>query len=546
MITRCLAFLLFFSPLLVFADEDSERFTLCERPSAEPFCRRWQKMFDLRRISDEVYLCLSYIDPQPLEDFTPFRETDLAPDFLRQSESVLKTVFRKEVNPLADDVKASRRCLNKNGNYSLLLYEWENRDYRLRLTHNIRGLLLKIQPKKGPFDPKKGVPAEQVAAMLKSLLNLEAADKNGRRAVPEGSSVERAFRLTKQVTRGEAFHNMPLGDPEYKRDLILHRYGALMEKQKWPSCIVGFLSTDSLYVAIPIRPRLYPLWKGEDNYYIYPDVDSLSAKYRRRWREMFGLRRPIPDEVAVCLAYVDPRPNKDFLPFRQEQLSEGFLSSYKNHTWMDETEFSFMGKTLHKEANPYANKIKPSKYYLSKPGESDLLLYEWENRDFRFQLTESCRGLLLVARPKKGPFDPDKGVSAERVANLLKCLINLDAVDKDEQGAVPKDWSVERAFHLPKRVSCGVPFDNMPRDDLWYKQLPELYARLSPVWPRCICGFLSTDAICVVIPKCVGIGASIIAIPFDADWLRGGLVGMDGKTPLHKPLIERPWPSRGK
>jgi hypothetical protein len=73
--------------------------------------------------------------------------------------------------------------LNKKGNYALLLYEWENRDYRLRLTHTVHGLLLRVQPKKGPFNPKEGVSGEQVSAMLKSRLNLETADKDGKRSV---------------------------------------------------------------------------------------------------------------------------------------------------------------------------------------------------------------------------------------------------------------------------------------------------------------------------------------------------------------------------
>jgi hypothetical protein len=440
--TFCLSLLLLCLPLALGAEE-REHFNLCKEPYAEPFCRRWQKMFGLRRITDEVYLCLSYIDPQPLEDFTPFPEADLDPDFLRQSEAVLKTVFRKEVNPVADGVKATRRCLNKKGNYALLLYEWENRDYRLRLTHTVRGLLLRVQPKKGSFNPKEGVSGEQVSAMLKSLLNLETADKDGKRAVPEGSSVERAFHLPKQISSGTTFHNMPLDNPEQKRVLTWCEYGALKATLKWPTCIVGFLSADALYVAIPIRPLLSPIWKSEDNYGITPDADSISEKYRRRWREMFGLRR-IPNEVAVCLAYVDPRPAKDFVPFREERFSDSFLRL--------QADMGFMEKCFPKEVDPDANKVKPSKYYLSKPGESDLLLYEWENRDFRFRLTESSRAMLLEARPKKRPFDPDKGIPAEQVASLLKRLVNLKTESDDEYGALPKGWSVERAFYLPKQV----------------------------------------------------------------------------------------------
>jgi hypothetical protein len=93
----------------------------------------------------------------------------------------------------------------------------------------------------------------------------------------------------------------------------------------------------------------------------------------------------------------------------------------------------------------------------------------------------------------------------------------------------------------------GVPFHNMPRDDPDYKSDPEMFARFSsPLWPRCIVGFFSTDALCVVITK-LDVVPPFIGVPLDADWLRRALVGKDGETPLHKRLIEEPWPSyRGR
>ncbi len=144
-----------------------------------------------------------------------------------------------------------------------------------------------------------------------------------------------------------------------------------------------------------------------------------------------------------------------------------------------------------------------------------------------------------------GPFDPDKGVPAAKVAALLNRLINLKTEDDNEYGALPKGWSVERAFYLPKLVRRGVPFHNMPRDDLDYKRDPAMFARVSPLWPRCTIGFLSADALCVVIPKLDAVPAYVGVMPLDANWLRDNLVGKDGKPPLHKPLIEKPWP-RGK
>jgi hypothetical protein len=74
---------------------------------------------------------------------------------------------------------------------------------------------------------------------------------------------------------------------------------------------------------------------------------------------------------------------------------------------------------------------------------------------------------------------------------------------------------------------------------LRYKVDLENFARSEPLWPRCIVGFLSADALCVVIPNC----DLILAFPgigFDADWLRDALVGKDNETRLYKPLTPKP------
>jgi hypothetical protein len=566
----CLILLLLCVPLApaqrrarYFEDEYQEEY------SAQ-FRQRWQEIFGLRVISDKVYFCLATVDPHPVKDFVSIRQEQLSRDFLTDSAEWMETVLRKEANPLLNKVKPSKYCprtyiedkkkAGKKGypfppRTSLVLYEWENDDFHFRLMQSDRGLLLQTRPKKRPFDSDKGVPAEQVAALLKCLINLEEA-------VPKGDSVERAFHLPKQVRRGVTFDNMPckltaentvpefskllpasVADSEVAKGHTLVVPSKFLSAKffvdmtKWSSSIVGFLTADSLCVVIRSQHRLSAPREQERDLSI-PDVDRNPAKFHRRWREMYGLRT-LPDEVAVCLAYVDPLPDKDFAPFRQERLSKDFLR-YEEE-WMD--------KVFRKEANPYANKIKPSKYYLSKPGASDLLFYQWENRDFHLRLMESCRGMLLEAHPKKEAFDPAKGVPAEQVAALLKRLLNLDAVNNifgEKQSAVPKGESVDQAFHLPKQVMRGVPFHNMPRhdsrykpDDFRYKVDLENFARSEPLWPRCIVGFLSADALCVVIPNC----DLILAFPgigFDADWLRDALVGKDNETRLYKPLTPKP------
>jgi hypothetical protein len=128
--------------------------------------------------------------------------------------------------------------LNKGKDSDLLLYEWQDDTFHSTIVQSGRATLLRVRPKEKPYDVKKGVKAEVVAAVIKRYYKLQDA-------VPKGKSIESAFSLPDTVIQGIPFHNIRCDDrfkDWCKEDLNYY----MSDPPNWNrfSCIIGFLSKD--------------------------------------------------------------------------------------------------------------------------------------------------------------------------------------------------------------------------------------------------------------------------------------------------------------
>ena len=166
------------------------------------------------------------------------------------------------------------------------------------------------------------------------------------------------------------------------------------------------------------------------------------------------LFRPVQFEGLLFrrLIRLNPQPDGVFVTSGEKRLSADDLRDSRR----------WMGDILSDAANPFASQVEPSKYYIAKGENQDLLLYEWSVRDYSFKMIE-CRFAVLLRIKPKSMKNMKGGIDGQKVAEILKDLVNFENASRflKREGS---PWLASRAdvsaFQIPSKLDPGAVFTN--------------------------------------------------------------------------------------
>lgn len=237
-------------------------------------------------------------------------------------------------------------------------------------------------------------------------------------------------------------------------------------------------------------------------------VEDFVQRKKQQWREVLGLSA-IDDNFCFWLLQVDPRPNRALTPFTDEILIDPYGEFVQESS-------EWMATFVKDVANPYVNQKKPCKYFLrdEKYGRS-LLVYEWTSEQYRFEVVESCAGVLVRINTIKSPLAPQEGIERRRVAAILEDVLKLPNSNKYGRTA--------GQFHLLPMLVTGQVATNMK----------QVIAGPISDWHDHIVCFLSDRDLCVLFFKAHFFRANC-NLPDDEFWLPAHLYDKDGKNPVFR------------
>jgi hypothetical protein len=204
----------------------------------------------------------------------------------------------------------------------------------------------------------------------------------------------------------------------------------------------------------------------------------------------------IDDSLGYWVNYVDPRPTKEFIRFSNERL-EG---------WIKEHSQIYFDLIFLKPANPFAEGHRPIGYYLAgAKGETSLLLYDWQAKDYHFTAQESAYAILMRIRPLAGWGKGKNGWDASKLIQILEECFSEEITGKPR--AADK-------FKITGVLRPGLKFTNS--DKLGGMHIES--------WKKPVFVCLTDSSISVIVFKAKEGRHTADIHPGEAEWLCKGLV----------------------
>ncbi|MDR2344953.1 MAG: hypothetical protein LBE18_02705 [Planctomycetaceae bacterium] len=213
---------------------------------------------------------------------------------------------------------------------------------------------------------------------------------------------------------------------------------------------------------------------------------------------------------------------------------------FKNMRFAPYTELDKGYRGLHGRKNFYFsekyrpdNELIPKKYFLGHATYlTDMLYWEWELSDIQFRVLESYHGMLLWIIPQG--LDAKKGITKEACAEILLKTTQIPCKDTTE---------LQNKFKLPSILREGDVFSNIKNFEkiLTAKVISIKLASEFPMprepnqWSNQLVGFISKDAICLIIVHGIPLRESYEfdnIIFDDCRWLSGRILEKNSKQPV--------------